>query len=193
MTYYTNDWFIMPLFLLGWFPIIYFNRISTIPEYFERRFDRRTRFMVLILIMLYLVGYIGMNLQTIAVVLNRVIGMPIMVGAIAVAIISLAYMHSGGQMSVLMTDLFQSIILFVAGVGIFLLGIHHVGGWDAFWNGLPATHKVPFPQFNEPANFHFIGTFWGDALSGTVAFFLSIRGLSYASCRSNRSTMAAKP
>ena len=92
-----------------------------------------------------------MNLQTIAVVLNRVIGMPILVGAVVVAIISLAYMHSGGQMSVLMTDLFQSMILLVAGIGIFLLGIHHVGGWDAFWNGLPATHKVPFPQFNEPA------------------------------------------
>ena len=177
MTYYTNDWFIMPLFLLGWFPIIYFNRISTIPEYFERRFDRRTRYMVLILIMLYLVGYIGMNLQTIAVVLNRVVGMPVMVGAVIVAIISLAYMHSGGQMSVLMTDLFQSIILLVAGIGIFLLGIHHVGGWDAFWNGLPATHKVPFPKFNEPANFHFIGTFWGDALSGTVAFFFINQGI----------------
>ncbi|MHC4766430.1 MAG: sodium:solute symporter family transporter, partial [Planctomycetota bacterium] len=38
---YTNEWFILPLFLLGWLPIIYYNRITSIPEYFERRFDRR--------------------------------------------------------------------------------------------------------------------------------------------------------
>ena len=149
--------------------------------------------MVLILIMLYLVGYIGMNLQTIAVVLNRVIGMPIMVGAIAVAIISLAYMHSGGQMSVLMTDLFQSIILFIAGVGIFLLGIHHVGGWDAFWNDCRRRTRSHSLNSTNPQ----ISTLL--ARSGATRFqalwrsFSSIRGLSYASCRSSRSTMVAKP
>ena len=60
---YTNEWFIMPLFLLGWLPIVYFGRLQSIPEYFERRFDRRTRLMVVALLLVYLVGYIGINLQ----------------------------------------------------------------------------------------------------------------------------------
>ena len=42
MTAYTNDWFVLPLFLLVWLPIVYYNRLTSIPEYFERRFDRRT-------------------------------------------------------------------------------------------------------------------------------------------------------
>ncbi|MHC4767073.1 MAG: sodium:solute symporter family transporter, partial [Planctomycetota bacterium] len=26
---YTNEWFILPIFLLGWLPIIYYNRITS--------------------------------------------------------------------------------------------------------------------------------------------------------------------
>ena len=37
---YLNDWFLVPLFALGWLPIIYYARVTSIPEYFERRFDR---------------------------------------------------------------------------------------------------------------------------------------------------------
>ena len=37
---YLNDWFWTPLLLFGWLPILYFSRITSIPEYFERRFSR---------------------------------------------------------------------------------------------------------------------------------------------------------
>ena len=36
---YMNDWFFMPLFLFGWLPIIYYLRLGSIPEYFEKRFS----------------------------------------------------------------------------------------------------------------------------------------------------------
>ena len=36
---YLNDWFIVPFFMFGWLPIIYFARVRSIPEYFERRFN----------------------------------------------------------------------------------------------------------------------------------------------------------
>ena len=53
-TAYTNEWFVLPLLLLGWLPIVYYARIQSIPEYFERRFDRRTRMLVLVLLLIYL-------------------------------------------------------------------------------------------------------------------------------------------
>ena len=34
---YLNDWLWMPLLVFGWLPILYFSRITSIPEYFERR------------------------------------------------------------------------------------------------------------------------------------------------------------
>ena len=33
---YLNDWFWMPFWMFGWLPIIYFSRVTSIPEYFER-------------------------------------------------------------------------------------------------------------------------------------------------------------
>ena len=40
---YLNDWFWLPLLLFGWLPIVYFSRITSIPEYFERRFGPKVR------------------------------------------------------------------------------------------------------------------------------------------------------
>ncbi|SVC11069.1 uncharacterized protein METZ01_LOCUS263923 [marine metagenome] len=36
---YFNDWMWLPLLLFGWLPIMYFSRLTSIPEYFEKRFD----------------------------------------------------------------------------------------------------------------------------------------------------------
>ncbi len=74
MTAYTNDWFVLPLFLLVWLPIIYYNRLTSIPEYFERRFDRRTRLAVLVITLIYLQGYIGFNLYSIGLALQSLLG-----------------------------------------------------------------------------------------------------------------------
>ena len=61
---YLNDWFWMPLALFGWLPILYFQRLVSIPEYFERRFGSRERKIATWLLLLYLVGYVGINLFT---------------------------------------------------------------------------------------------------------------------------------
>ena len=45
---YMNDWFFMPLFMFGWLPIIYYSKVASIPEYFQRRFNSKARFLSLI-------------------------------------------------------------------------------------------------------------------------------------------------
>ena len=40
---YLNDWALMPLLLFGWLPILYFSRVTSIPEYFGRRFGNGVR------------------------------------------------------------------------------------------------------------------------------------------------------
>ena len=56
---YMNDWFIVPFFIFGWLPIIYFARVRSIPEYFERRFNRTARYLAVLIIMAYMVFYFG--------------------------------------------------------------------------------------------------------------------------------------
>ncbi len=177
VTNYTNDWFVMPLFLIGWLPIIYFGGFQSIPEYFERRFDRRTRLLVLVLLMIYLEGYIGINLLTIGVAMHGIFGWPVFGSAAGIAILSALYLHAGGQTSVLMTDLLQGFLLLAAGLGVLFLGIAAVGGIGPFWEGLPPAHRLPFANFNSPPQFHFVGEFWGDAMTGTFAFYFINQGV----------------
>ncbi len=197
MDAYTNEWFILPLFLAGWLPIIYYSRVQSIPEYFERRFDRRTRIAVMVVLLVYLEVYIGINLLTIGTILDAIYRLPlvtwlggsmfqdavsttdlsIFVWAAISAVACGIYLHAGGQTSVIMTDLLQGLLLLMVGLGITALALVEVGGLARFWEGLPATHRLPFAQFNHPAGLHQVGNFWSDAMVGTFAFYLINQGI----------------
>ncbi len=184
---YLNDWFIIPMFILGWLPIIYFSRVVSIPEYFELRFDKRVRIAGVVVLIVYIIGYVGINLYTIGValepmispVVDRLMGIHLGVFAIAfiVSIICAVYMHAGGQTSVIMTDLAQSGVLLIAGVAIFGLGIAHIGGLDIFWDSLDPSFKLPFSGFNKPPQFSHVGIFWQDAFGSSIAFYFMNQGV----------------
>lgn len=175
---YTMDWFVMPLFLFIWLPIIYYTRVSSIPEYFKRRFDTKTRLAALSLIMVYLIGYIGISLFSIGVAMQGMLGWNIYFSALLVSIICAVYMHNGGQTSVIMTDLFQAAILLLGGLLVFGLGIYILGGFSNFWQNLkPDTLRLPFASFNSPKEYHTVGVFWDDAMTGTIAFYCMNQGI----------------
>ena len=174
---YLNDWIWLPLLLFGWLPILYFSRVTSIPEYFERRFDRRVRKWVTVFILIYLIGYVGVNLFTMGKVLNILLGWPILTAAILVASISAIYVTAGGQTSVIMTDLFQGLMLLATGVIILFLGIDYLGGLESFWHHLPRTHKLAFPNYNEDPSFPSVGIFWQDGMANTAMFYFLNQGV----------------
>lgn len=174
---YLNDWFWIPILLLVWLPIIYFGRIQSVPEYFERRFGTGARMAATGLILLYLVGYVGVNLYTLGQALNTLLGWPVMFGAAAAGLAVMLYMFAGGQTSVIMTDLAQGMILLVAGLGLFFVGVYHVGGFGNFWALLPQSHRFAFSEFNRPDDFSFIGLYAQDGLANSGAFVLMNQGM----------------
>lgn len=173
---YLNDWIVMSFLLLGWLPILYFGRIGSVPEYFKKRFDERTSAAATIIVLVYMVGYIGINLYTMGVALNAMLGTDILISAVIVAVICAVYVTVGGQTSVIMTDLAQGVLLLIAGFVLFVLGLKVLGGWDRFWEGLPLLHRLPFAQFNRPHEFHFVGIFWQDGIANTFALYMMNQG-----------------
>ena len=191
---YMNEWFVLPLFLMGWLPIVYYNNVQSIPEYFDKRFDRTTRLLVMVLMLIYLEGYVAFNLLTIGVFLQGLFGWSVFWSAAVVALLSGLYLHAGGQTSVLMTDLMQGALLLIVGLGLFLLGLLYCGGWMPFFTALPQTHQLPFAGFNDPPELHAVGDFWNDAVIGTFAFYFVNQGvlmrfLSARSVRDGRKAM----
>lgn len=183
---YMNDWFFMPLFLFGWLPIVYYTKIRSIPDYFERRFNPGVRILATIAILGYMIGYIAIGFLTMGKTLQPLLGIDLYMIIFIVAIISGIYITFGGQTAVIFTDLLQGFILIFAGILVFILGINYVGGFDVFWNTLSPEFKMPLAKFNQPSNFNFVGIFWQDGVAGSVGFLFMNQGLimRFMACKS---------
>ena len=185
---YLNDWFFMPFFLFGWLPIVVYTKIRSIPEYFEKRFSPVTRFLATILLLLYMIGYVGIGFLTMGKAILPMLPQSFtlfgtefhitLMGLVTViAVITGIYITYGGQTAVIFTDLLQGFILIFAGLLVFFLGISYLGGFDAFWNLLPTSWKLPLANFNDPPSFNFVGIFWEDGVAGSVGFLFMNMGL----------------
>lgn len=173
---YLNDWFIVPLFLFGWLPIIYFSRIKSIPEYFEKRFNSTARYIALVIILAYMFFYIGYNLYTIGVAIEGMFNISQMYSIPLVALFLGAYVTFGGQTAVIFTDLFQGIMLYLAGGLAIAAAIYAVGGIGEWWAYLPESHRLPFVHLTDNPKFNTSGLFWGEALAGSIAFTFMNQG-----------------
>ena len=185
---YLNDWFFVPFFMFGWLPILVYSRIRSIPEYFEKRFSPSARFLATILLLLYMVGYIGIGFLTLGkaiipmlpktfVLFGVTFPVTLMGAIIVIAIITGIYITFGGQTAVIFTDLLQGFILLFAGFALFFLGVSYLGGFDIFWNLLPTEWRLPLADFNKPPGFNFAGIFWQDAIAGSIGFLFMNQGL----------------
>ena len=174
---YLNDFWWVPIWMFGWIPVIYYMRVTSIPEYMEIRHDAKTRMLASLFLLLYMLMYVGMNLYTMGVALNALLGWPILVAALVVAVIVAIYCYIGGQTSVIMTDLVQAVFLLIAGITIFFLGISKIGGFSKFWHALPYGHRFGLAYFNKPPEFNFVGVFWQDGIANTAAFWFMNQGI----------------
>ena len=181
---YMNDWFFIPLFMFGWLPIIYFSRVRSIPEYFQRRFNTPARFAAVIFLLMYMIGYIGYNLYTLGTAAHQVLGVDINIAICVIAIVSGIYITAGGQTAVIFTDLLQGFMPLAAGLVLFAIGLNALGldggivdGFKTLWANLSLSERLPFAHFNEPQNFNFIGVFWQDGVAGSIMFLFISQGL----------------
>lgn len=187
---YMNDWFIVPLFFFGWLPLVYFTKTRSVPQYFERRFNRTTRYITVCILLAYIFYYIGYNLFTIGLAFQGIFGFSPIWTLPLITFILGTYVSLGGQTAVIFTDLVQGFLLYLAGFLTFGYGLYVLGGFGEFFSHLPIEHRLPFAPLRENPHFNSVGLFWGDALAGSIAFlflnqgilmrFLSIRSINEA-------------
>jgi Na+/proline symporter len=88
-----------------------------------------------------------------------------------------SYVTSGGQVSVIATDLFQGVLLLLAGLSVVGVGVYALADHGGFWANYPATHRATFTPLTEPANFAAVGLFWQDGIANSAAFYFINQGL----------------
>src|SRR3989304_3844886 len=131
---YMNDWFFVPFFIFGWLPIIVYTKIRSIPEYFERRFSVLTRFLATLLLLFYMIGYVGIGFLTMGkailpllppefTLLGVHFNVTLMGLIFVIGLIVGIYITYGGQTAVIFTDLVQGFMLIFAGFLVLVLGL----------------------------------------------------------------------
>ncbi len=183
---YLNEWFLVAYFVFGWLPIIYFARIRSIPQYFERRFNRMARYLAVVILLSYMFFYIGLSFYTVGVAIEGLFGIPHLYSVPVLALVLGVYVTFGGQTAVIFTDLLQGIMLYAAGAICLVAGFWALGGFGEFWGWLPESHRLPFVRLLETPGYNSAGLFWGEALAGSIMFTFLNQGwiMRYLACRS---------
>jgi SSS family solute:Na+ symporter len=118
------------LVLYGRFFLPYYlkSRITTMPEFLERRFDGKVR---LVFAVISLIGYIVIELAVVlytgSLAIHSIFGLPMATGLIILCVIGGGYTIYGGFKSVAYTDVIQVTVLILGGLTVTLLGLHKVG------------------------------------------------------------------
>jgi SSS family transporter len=136
------DWCAVPAFLvLGLFFVekIKLPHLVTITDYFEYKYDVRTKKLCSVLHILATVAQIAAQFTVGAVALNGILGIPISVGLFLTFLFVVIYTLSGGFVAVVNTDVVQFIFLMGTIIIAVPVSIHASGGIENIVQTVPAS------------------------------------------------------
>ncbi len=117
------------LILLGlvFAPFYFRSKISTLPEYLEKRYSSSSRMiMAFISILGALLIHIGISLYAGAKVMEHFFGINMYISIIVIAVITATYTILGGLKAVVVTDTIQAVLLLLGALILTILGITHL-------------------------------------------------------------------
>lgn len=156
------------LLLLGWIfaPIFLRANVNTVPQFFGKRFDDRSRiYLTIVSVFAYLFTKIGVTLLAGGLVLKEVLGWDMFTSAVFIVLLTGLYTVVGGMYSVVYTQIFQSIILILGAVLLSLYGLFEVGGFSALSSQLPSDYFQVLKPLSDP-NLPWTGILLGAPILG---------------------------
>ncbi|NLP56872.1 sodium:solute symporter [Lutibacter sp. B1] len=131
LIYEIQAWVVL---LLGWVFLPFYARsgVFTMPEFLEKRFDSRSRWILSVFsIIAYVLTKISVTIYAGGIVVSALLGIDFWTGAIATVILTGIYTVLGGMRAVVYTETLQAIILVLGAGALTFIGLHHVGGWES--------------------------------------------------------------
>lgn len=166
-----------PIAAYVFLPVFYNLQVVSVYEYLERRFGRATRLAMSATFIIQMVLYMAVVLYAPAVALSAVTGISKWLSIISVGLVCTFYCTIGGMKAVLWTDLFQSILMFLAMFAVVGVGTYRMGGVYNVWNEALAGGRIEFLNFDpDPTVRH---TVWTLAVGG-IFVYVSLYGVNQA-------------
>ena len=131
LIYEIHAWIVLAL---GWIFLPFYQRsgVFTMPEFLEKRFDQRSRWILSVFsIAAYVLTKISVTIYAGGVVVSALLGIDFWTGAIATVVLTGIYTVLGGMRAVVYTEAIQAIVLVIGAAVLTLIGLDHVGGWES--------------------------------------------------------------
>ena len=131
LIYEIQAWVVL---ILGWVFLPFYARAGgfTMPEFLEKRFDARARWILSVFsIVAYVLTKISVTIYAGGIVVSALLGIDFWTGAIATVVLTGIYTVLGGMRAVVYTETLQAIILVVGAAALTFIGLDHVGGWES--------------------------------------------------------------
>ncbi|MEX0274956.1 MAG: sodium/solute symporter, partial [Flavobacteriaceae bacterium] len=124
------EWFsVFELIILAFIFIPFYLRtkITTLPEFLEKRYDGKSRVLLAIFsILAALFMHIGVSFYAGAIVFEKLFGLNILASILIIAVATGIYTVIGGLVSVVVTETVQTIILLIGAISITILAIYQL-------------------------------------------------------------------
>lgn len=131
LIYEIQAWVVL---ILGWVFLPFYARagVFTMPEFLEKRFDARARWILSVFsIVAYVLTKISVTIYAGGIVVSALLGIDFWTGAIATVVLTGIYTVLGGMRAVVYTETLQAVILVIGAAALTIIGLDHVGGWES--------------------------------------------------------------
>ncbi|GJQ70612.1 hypothetical protein Trydic_g23005 [Trypoxylus dichotomus] len=163
-----------PLVAYLYLPIFYKLQVTSAYEYLEKRYGKVTRVAASLSYCLQMLLYQGIVLYAPALALEALTGLSKVTAILSVGLVCTFYSTIGGMKAVLITDVFQSLLMFAAVFSIVIYGAITVGGLDEIWRIATEGGRIDILNFNpDPTIRHT----WFTLIIGGAITFLSLYGV----------------
>lgn len=163
--YELHSWIILTL---GWVFVPFYMRsmVYTMPEFLERRFNSKARWLLSIIQLIsYVIAKAAVTIYAGALVFNSLLGVDFWTGAIILVVVTGVYTIFGGLHAVMYTEAIQAIVLLLGSAVLLFIGLDKVGGWGTLMESLPKEKLNMFPPLSDP-DFPWAGILFASPIVG---------------------------
>jgi SSS family solute:Na+ symporter len=150
LIYEIQAWVVL---ILGWVFLPFYKRsgVYTMPEFLEKRFDERSRWVLSVFsIIAYVLTKISVTIYAGGVVVSALLGIDFWTGAIATVILTGIYTVLGGMKAVVYTETLQAMILVLGAGTLTFIGLDAVGGWESMKETLSPQYLNMWRPASDP-------------------------------------------
>jgi len=152
-----------------WFlPVFFKLQATSAYNYLELRFGQVARLAASISFSLQMIFYMGIVLYAPALALEAVSGLSKTLSIWTVGLVCTFYSTIGGMKAVILTDVFQSLLMFVAVYVVIIKGTIDAGGLEVVWEIAVNGNRIELDNFDpDPTVRH---TWWSLVIGGCFTY-----------------------